>query len=113
MTTFELFLCEIDRLGVEESKQLIRSIAKRVIEGKLITASDFQILIDNHQKQGGSQLLLNIRLTSAPFEDQQKNIEVARILRETADKIEDIFPWLGLKLRDINGTVVGEVIIRD
>ena len=47
-------------------------------------------------------------LGNAAFEED-KNAEIARILRDLADKIEnDNIP---VKLRDINGNTVGEVEI--
>ena len=53
-------------------------------------------------------LMIKINCNNAAFQDGQPEIEAARILRETADKIEtEGSGGEPVKLRDINGNAVG------
>lgn len=51
---------------------------------------------------------LHINTDNAAFDDGNKGHEVARILRELADKLEsDGLQWCYQNLKDINGNIVG------
>lgn len=51
---------------------------------------------------------LHIDTDNSAFEDGNKGAEVARILRQLADKLEsDGLQWCYQNLRDINGNIVG------
>jgi hypothetical protein len=56
-------------------------------------------------------LTIQIALDNAAFEDDP-GVEVARILRQIADKCEGGEVWSG-PIRDINGNLVGEAGVYD
>lgn len=48
-------------------------------------------------------------MDNAAFSDQYDGIELSRILRMVAQKIEDNgIPWMYQKIKDINGNIVGK-----
>jgi hypothetical protein len=59
------------------------------------------------------ELTIKIRMNSGAFEDAHGTLEVARILDQLATTIKCGLPWLGLKIRDIDGNVCGELIVKD
>ena len=55
-----------------------------------------------------AQFKLNIDLSNDAFSDQYDGIELARILREVAQKIEEYgIPCMYQNIKDINGNIVG------
>ncbi len=56
-----------------------------------------------------AQFKLTVDLDNAVFSDQYDGIELSRILRMVADKIEDNgIPWMYQNIKDINGNIVGK-----
>ena len=56
-----------------------------------------------------AQFNLTIDMDNAAFSDQYDGIELSRILRMVADKIEDNgIPWHYQNIKDINGNIVGK-----
>jgi hypothetical protein len=54
---------------------------------------------------------IEIATDNAAFDDDEGNAEIARILRELADRIERgdaVGDWWELPLRDVNGNRIGE-----
>lgn len=54
-------------------------------------------------------MTITIGTGNAAFDSGNKGREIARILRELADKIEEYGDAYGATLRDINGNTVGHV----
>jgi signal transduction protein with GAF and PtsI domain len=56
-----------------------------------------------------AQFKLTVDMDNAAFSDQYDGIELSRILRMVAQKIEDNgIPWMYQNIKDINGNVVGK-----
>ena len=56
------------------------------------------------------KITIEINTTNAAFEEGYKNIEVARILKEFANGLEE-YSYAPTILKDINGNTVGRVEI--
>jgi len=55
------------------------------------------------------QFKLTVNMDNAAFSDQYDGIELSRILRMVAQKIEDNgIPWLYQNIKDLNGNIVGK-----
>ena len=59
-----------------------------------------------------SNIIITINTDNAAFEDDEE-VEVARILRNLANRIEMAGCRAQGPLRDINGNIVGEFIIKE
>ena len=56
-----------------------------------------------------AQFKLTVDLDNAAFSDANDGIELARILRSVAQRIEDSgIPWMYQNIKDINGNIVGK-----
>ncbi len=56
-----------------------------------------------------AQFKLTVDMDNAAFADQHDGIELSRILRGVAQRIEDDgIPWMYQNIRDINGNIVGK-----
>ncbi len=56
-----------------------------------------------------AQFKLTVDMDNTAFADQHDGIELSRILRRVAQRIEDDgIPWMYQNIRDINGNIVGK-----
>jgi hypothetical protein len=55
---------------------------------------------------------LNIDCDNDAFYGEQKHAELARILREIADRLEEYGGLTGTVVRDINGNTVGNAVFK-
>jgi hypothetical protein len=55
---------------------------------------------------------LNIKCENDAFYGEQKHAELARILREIADRLEESGGLTGTVVRDINGNTVGTAVFK-